>query len=81
MRMEGGAFPPPYFGQLLTPQGLSEAPLLVLDPASIYGAMYRPHMIEAAPQGMFPSGTLTADPMTGQIMMIPPEAYIPMGKK
>ena len=81
MRMEGGTFPPPYFGQLLTPQGLSEAPLLVLDPASIYGAMYRPHMIEAAPQGMFPSGTLTADPMTGQIMMIPPEAYIPMGKK
>lgn len=78
MRMEGSAFPSPYFGQLLTPQGLSEAPLLVLDPASIYGAMYRPHVLE---QGMFPSGTFTADPMTGQIMMIPPEAYIPMGKQ
>lgn len=79
LRMEGGAFPSPYFGQLLTPQGLSEAPLLLLDPASFYGAMYRPPMMEAAPQGMFPSGALTADPVTGQIMMIP-EAYIPMGK-
>ena len=79
LRMDGGAFPSPYFGQLLTPQGLSEAPLLLLDPASFYGAMYRPPMMEAAPQGMFPSGALTADPVTGQIMMIP-EAYIPMGR-
>lgn len=78
MRLEGGAFPSPYFGQIITPQGLSEAPLLLLDPSSFYGAMYRPHMMDATPQGMFPSGALTADPVTGQIMMIPPEAYIPM---
>ena len=80
-RMDGGAaFPSPYYGQLLpTPQGLSEAPVVFFDPASFYGAMYRPHLMEAAPQGMFSPGTF-ADPVTGQIMMIPPETYIPMGK-
>ena len=83
LRMDGSAFPAPYFGQLLAaPQGVSEAaPFLLLDPASFYGAMYRPHMMEAAPQGMFPPGAFAADPVTGQIMMIPPEAYIPMGKE
>lgn len=82
LRMDGGAaFPSPYFGPLLTPQGLSEAPFLLVDPASFYGAVYRPHMMEAAPQGMFPPGALAADPVTGQLMMIPPEAYIPMGKR
>ena len=82
LRMDGGAFPAPYFGQLLAaPQGLSEAPLVLLDPASFYGAMYRPHLMEAAPQGMFPPGVFSADPVTGQIMMLPSEAYIPMGKE
>ena len=84
LRMDGGAFPSPYFGQLLpTPQGLSEAPLLLLDPASFYGAMYRPHMMETPSQGIFPPGGFATDPMTGQIMMLPqlpPEAYIQMGE-
>lgn len=83
LRMDGGAFPSSCFGQLLpTSQGLSEAPLLLLDPASFYGAMYRPHMMEAPSQGIFPPGFAT-DPMTGQIMMLPqlpPEAYIQMGE-
>lgn len=83
LRMDGGAFPSPYFGQLLpAPQGLSEAPLLLLDPA-FYGAMYRPHMMETPSQGIFPPGGFATDPMTGQIMMLPqlpPEAYIQMGE-
>ena len=81
LRMDGGAFANPYFAPLFAaPQGMPEAPVMLFDPSSIYGAMYRPPMIEAAPPGMFPPGALAADPVTGQIMMIPPEAYIPMGK-
>lgn len=80
LRMDGGAFNNPYFAPLFAaPQGMPEAPVMLFDP-SIYGAMYRPPMIEAAQPGMFPPGALAADPVTGQIMMIPSEAYIPMGK-
>lgn len=83
LRMDGGAFGNPYFAPLFAaPQAIPDAgPFVVLDP-SIYGAMYRPPMMEAAaPPGMFPPGAFAAaDPVTGQIMMIPPEAYMPMGK-
>lgn len=81
LRMDGGAFGNPYFAPLFAaPQAIQETPFVVLDP-SIYGAMYRPPMMEAAaPPGMFPPGAFTQDPVTGQIMMIPPEAYMPMGK-
>ena len=82
LRMDGGAFGNPYFAPLFAaPQTIPDAgPFVVLDP-SIYGAMYRQPMIEAAaPPGMFPPGALAADPVTGQILMIPPEAYMPMGK-
>lgn len=83
LRMDGGAFGNPYFAPLFAaPQAIPDAgSFVVLDP-SIYGTMYRPPMMEAAaPPGMFPPGAFAAaDPVTGQIMMIPPEAYMPMGK-
>ena len=78
MGMDGSALGAPYFSQFLAaPQGRGDAPLLLLDP---YGAMYRPHIMEATPQGMFPPGAFAADPVTGSIVMVP-EAYIPMSKK
>ena len=83
LRMDGGAFGNPYFAPLFAaPQAIPDAgPFVVLDP-SIYGPMYRPPMMEAAvPPGMFHQfAAAAADPVTGQIMMIPPEAYMPMGK-
>ena len=83
LRMDGGAFSNPYFAPFIAaPQAMPDAgPFVVFDPSSIYGAMYRPPMMEAAaPPGMFPPGAFAADPVTGQIMMIPSEAYMPMGK-
>lgn len=86
LRMDGGAgaFANPYFAGgvplLAAPQGVPDAQILLFDPSMYGAAMYRQPMMEAAPPGMFPPGALAADPMTGSIMMIPPEAYIPMGK-
>lgn len=80
LRMDGGAFPNPYFASMLAaPQGIPEAPFLLLDP-SMYGAMYRAPMMEAAAPGMFPPGALAADPVTGSIMVLQPETYVPIGK-
>lgn len=82
LRMDSGAFGNPYFAPLLAaaPQAIPDAGSFVMLDPSIYGAMYRQPMMEAAaPPGIFPPGALAADPVTGQIMMIPPEAYMPMG--
>lgn len=80
LRMDGAGFNPYFAPMFAAHQGMPEAPFMLVDPSSMYGTMYRPPLIEAAPPGMFPPGALAADPVTGQIMMIPPEAYIPMGK-
>lgn len=80
LRMDGGAFPNPYFASMLAaPQGMPEAPFLVLDP-SIYSAMYRTHMMEATAPGMFPHGALAADPVAASFMVLHPESYVPVGK-
>ncbi|PFX32012.1 BAH and coiled-coil domain-containing protein 1 [Stylophora pistillata] len=77
LRMDGGAFPNPYFASMLAaPQGMPETPFLVLDP-SMYSGMYRAPMMEAAAPGMFPPGAF-ADPVTGSIMVLHPESYVPV---